>query len=338
MADTQAPPPPELQLGQLIFGKWISMAVSVAAKLRIADRLHAGPQSTPELAQQTQTHAPSLYRVLRALASVGVFQEMPDGRFAQTAMSEFLRTGVAGSMRGVADYCGADWSWRAWGQLGHSVRTGETAFNAVFGEPIFDYLGKHPEESAVFNEGMTGFSSVMAPAVAEAYDFSRFHTLVDVGGGHGLLLRTILNANAMLNGILYDSPHVVVGAQDAIQAAGLANRCRAIGGDFFQNVPSGGDAYILKHIIHDWPDPQATTILKNCRSAGLPQAKLILVEMVVQPGNVPDVSKFLDLEMLAIASGKERTEQEYRELLAGAGWKLLEVRPTKSPAFLVIAE
>jgi 2-polyprenyl-3-methyl-5-hydroxy-6-metoxy-1,4-benzoquinol methylase len=329
---------PDVALAQLVFGKCIAMAVSVAAKLRVADLLADGPKPLADLARKTNTHAPSLYRLLRALAGAGVFAEQVDGRFALTPMGEYLRTGVKGSLRGVADYCGSDWSWRTWGQLLETVRTGRTAFDSVFGEPCFDYLAKHPDDSAVFNEGMTGFSSNIAPAVAEAYDFSPFKTVVDVGGGHGVLLNTILQAYSGVNGIVFDSPHVVVGAEDAIRKAGLTGRCRAVGGDFFQGVPAGGDAYLLKHIIHDWPDDKAATILRNCRKGVNPGGKLLLVEIVLAPGNAPDLGKVLDLEMLVIASGRERTEAEYRQLLAGAGWRLTRVLPTKSPTQIVEAE
>lgn len=330
--------PPDVALAQLVFGKCVSMAISVAAKLRIADKLAAGPRSAADLARETGAHAPSLYRLLRALAGVGVFAEDADGRFRLTPMAEYLRTGVPGSLRGVADYCGSDWSWRAWGHLLDSVRTGETAFDRVFGEPCFDYLAKHPEDSAVFNEGMTGFSSMVAPAVAEAYDFSKFGTVVDVGGGHGILLTTILKSFPTVRGVVFDAPHVVEGATEPIRAAGLADRCRTEGGDFFRVVPAGGDAYLMKHIIHDWPDDKATTILKNCRKAVNPGGKLLLVEIVIKPGNEPDVGKIIDLEMLVLPSGRERTEAEYAKLFAGAGWKLTRVVPTKSPMQVVEGE
>jgi hypothetical protein len=334
---TPSQTPPDVALVQLIFGKGIAMALTVAAKLRIADLLAEGPKTIAELAASTKTHAPSLYRVLRALASVDVFTEQADGRFTLTPMGEYLRTGVKGSLRGIADYCGSDWSWRAWGRLLESVQTGRTAFDSVFGEPVFEYLGKHPDESAVFNEGMTGFSSNIAPAVAEAYNFADFKTIVDVGGGHGMLLNTILQAYPGVNGIVFDSPHVVVGAEEAICAAGLDGRCRAVGGDFFQSVPAG-DAYLMKHIIHDWPDDKATTILRNCRNCVNPGGKLLLVELVIAPGNEADLGKILDLEMLVIASGQERTESEYRRLLAGAGWRLTRMLSTKSPTQIVEAE
>jgi len=235
----------------------------------------------------------------------------------------------------MADYFGDQWSWLPWGNFLGAVQTGKTAFDSTFGEPVFDYLAKHPAESAVFNEGMTGFTSVIAPAVVEAYDFSQFGTIVDVGGGHGILVNTILAANPKLKGIVFDSPNVTVGASEPIRAAGLADRCQAIGGDFFQSVPAGGDAYLMKHIIHDWPDDAATKILANCRKAVNPGGKLLLVELVIRPGNEPDFGKLMDLEMLVIASGKERTEAEYRALLAAAGWKLTRIIPTKSPAQVI---
>jgi O-methyltransferase domain len=330
--------PPDAALVQLVFGKCISMAISVVAKLRVADLLADGPKTLADLAIRTKTHAPSLYRILRTLAAVGVFAEQVDGRFALTPISEYLRTGVKGSLRGMADFLGSDWNWRAWGHLLETVQTGRTAFDSVFGEPVFDYLGKHPDESAVFNEGMTGFSSNIAPAVAEAYNFAAFNTVIEVGGGHGVLLNTILQAYEGVNGIVFDSPHVVVGADDAIGKAGLTGRCRVVGGDFFQSVPAGGDAYLMKHIIHDWPDDRATTILRNCRKGVNPGGRLLLVELVIAPGNAADLGKVVDLEMLAIASGRERTEVEYRQLLAGAGWRLTRVLPTNSPTQIVEAE
>ena len=232
---------------------------------------------------------------------------------------------------------GSDWNWRSWGHLLESVRTGCAAFDGVFGEPAFDYLAKHADESTVFNEGMSGFTSSIAPAVAEAYDFSAFGTIVDVGGGHGMLLNTILRACPGVNGIVFDSPHVAAGAEDSIRGADLAGRCRAVGGDFFEGVPAG-DAYLMKHIIHDWPDDRATTILRRCRRRANPGGKLLLIEQVVAPGGAGDIAKLIDLEMLVIAGGKERTEAEYRHLLAGAGWRLSRVIPTGSPAQIVEAE
>lgn len=329
---------PEAELLKLIFGKNVSMALAIVAKLRIADRLGEGPRGVDDLAAETGTHSPSLRRVLRTLASVGVFSERTDGVFALTPMGAYLRTGVKGSLRGLADALGSDWCWRSWGHAPKAVRTGRAAFDAVFGEPVFDYLGKHPEDSAVFSEAMDGFTSNVAPAVASGYDFSAFGTVVDVGGGHGVLLAAILRAYPSVRGIVYDAPHVATGAESTIRKEGLQGRCRALGGDFFEGVPEGGDAYLLKHIIHDWSDDEAATILRHCRAGVNPGGKLLLVEMVIAPGDSEDVAKLIDLELLVNLSGRERTEAEFRQLVAKAGWRLTRVIPTESPTRILEAE
>ena len=329
---------PDAELLRLIFGKDVSMALAVAAKLRVADRLGEGPKAVDDLAAETGTHSPSLHRILRTLASVGVFTERTDGVFALAPMGEYLCTGVKGALRGLADALGSDWCWRSWGHALEAVRTGRAAFDTLFGEPVFDYLGRHPDDSAVFNEALTGFRSNVAPAVASAYDFSSLGTVVDVGGGHGALLTTILRAYPRVKGVVYDAPHVAAGADVTIREADLQGRCRAVGGDFFEGVPAGGDAYLLKHIVHDWSDDEATTILRHCRAGVNPGGKLLLVEMVVAPGDAADVAKLIDLEMLVNLTGRERTEAEYRRLLAGAGWRLTRVIPTESPTQIVEAE
>jgi SAM-dependent methyltransferase len=311
------------------------MALSVAAKLRIADKLANGPKTADKLAVETGTHGPTLYRVLRALAGLDVFSESTDGQFSLTPVSELLRSGVPRSMRGMADFVGSEWSWKAWGELMYSVRTGKTAFDHVFSQPCFEYLTEHPDESDVFNEGMTGFSSMVAPAIAEAYDFSNFGTIVDVGGGHGRLLATILRANPGVRGVVFDAPHVAAGAHEAIREAGLADRCRAEGGNFFDSVTPGGDAYMMMHIIHDWPDEKASTILKHCRSGVKPGGRLLVVDSVIAPPNVPDIAKVMDLEMLVLPGGQERTEAEFAHLFAKSGWRLSRIVPTKSPKSII---
>jgi hypothetical protein len=337
MSSSSSPPaqqPGEL-LGQLIFGKCVSMALSVAAKLRVADKLAGGPKSATELAAETGTHGPTLYRVLRALAGFGVFSEAEDGRFSLTPVSELLRSGLPGSMRGMADFCGAEWSWKAWGELMFSVRTGQTAFDHAFGKPCFEYLAEHPVESEVFNEAMSGFSSMVAPAIVEAYDFSKFGTVVDVGGGHGMLLAAILKANPGVRGVVFDAPHVAAGAHEAIRAAGLADRCLAEGGSFFEAVTPGADAYMMMHIILDWPDDKAATILRHCRKGVKPGGRLLVIDSVVAPPNVPDMAKVLDLEMLVLPSGQERTEIEFSRLFEKAGWRLSRVVSTKSSKCII---
>lgn len=329
---------PEAELLRMIFGKNVSMALAIVARLRIADSLGEGPKTVDDLAAETGTHSPSLRRVLRTLASVGVFAEWTDGVFALTPMSAYLQTGVKGSLRGLADALGSDWCWRSWGHASEAVRTGCAAFDAVFGEPVFDYLAKHPDDSAVFSEAMSGFTSNVAPAVASAYDFSAFETVIDVGGGHGVLLAAILRAYPGVKGVVYDAPHVATGAEAVFREEGLQGRCRVVGGDFFEGVPAGGDAYLLKHIVHDWSDDEAITILSHCRTGVKPGGKLLLVEMIVAPGDAEDVAKLIDLEMLVNLTGRERTEAEYCRLVAGAGWRLTRVIPTDSPTWILEAE
>lgn len=336
MSATPPVSPPDQILAQLVFGKIVSMAISVVAKLRIADKLATGPKTVAELSAETQTNEKYLGRVLRLVTSVGVFRTEETGRLHLTPVGELLRTGVKGSMRGMADYVGSDWNWRTYGHLLFSVTTGKTAFDEVFGEPCFDWLAKHPDDSAVFNEGMVGFSSMVGEAVVAAYDFSKFKTLIDVGGGHGAILLAILKAFPKLQGVVFDAPHVVAGANEPIRAAGVADRCTAVGGNFFEAVPAS-DAYILKHIIHDWNDADCGRILTAIRKAAQPGAKLLLVEAVVPPGDAPHFAKVIDLEMMLIASGQERTEAEYRALLAMHGFKLERVLDTQSPMNIIEA-
>jgi hypothetical protein len=329
--------PPNVVLMQMVFGKAVTQAVSVVARYRLADRMATGPKTADELASAAGLNAKHLSRVLRALAGLGVLAGDDAGRFSLTPVGELLRSDVPGSMRAIATYVCDPWSWKPWGDLAGSVRSGAPAFDRAFGEGVFDYFAKHPDEAATFNEGMTGFSQHASAAVLAAYDFAPFNTIVDVGGGHGALLCSILKANSKCRGVVFDAPQVAEGARKPIEAAGLADRCRAEGGDFFQAVPAGGDLYVLKHIIHDWNDEKATRILKSVRAAIPGTGKLLLVELVVPPGFAPHFAHVLDLEMMVVCDGKERTESEYRDLLAGAGFRLTRVVPTEGPHGLVEA-
>ncbi|MDY3553472.1 methyltransferase [Gemmata sp. JC717] len=331
------PLPPHAVLMQLVFGKLVTQAVSVVARFKLADQMAAGPKTAAELASAAGLNANHLYRVLRALAGLGVLSAEGE-RFALTPVGEFLRSDVPGSMRAIATYVCDPWSWKPWGDLAGSVKAGAPVFDRMFGEGVFDYLAKHPDEAATFNEGMTGFSQQAAATMLKAYDFTPFGTIVDVGGGHGAILRAVLGAAPSARGIVFDAPQVAAGADEPIRAAGLADRCKAEGGDFFQSVPAGGDLYILKHIIHDWNDAKATQILKSVRAAIPATGKLLLVEMVVPPGFAPHFAHVLDLEMMVVCDGKERTEQEYRELLARAGFRLTRIVPTEGPHGLIEAE
>lgn len=256
-------PPPEATL-QLISGFWIARAIYIAAKLGIADHLHDRPKSAAELAAATGTHAPSLYRVLRALASVGVFAQGDDNRFRLTPLSETLRTDVPGSLRAFTIVELGEEHHPAWGDLLHSVKTGEIAFDHAFGMPIWEYFARHPENAKTFDDAMTGMTLAVNDAVLSSYDFSSIGKIVDVGGGHGSLIASILKSNPRMRGILFDVPAVIEGARARLAAEGIADRCEFIAGDFFESVPGGGDAYILKWIIHDWDDERALTILRNC--------------------------------------------------------------------------
>lgn len=330
-----APPASFLALQNLILGKWVSQAVSVAAKLGIADSLKEGPRSCDELARMNQVDPAALFRVLRALASVGVFTEVDGDLFALTPTAEFLRSDVQGSLRAVATMAGEDWTWRPWGELYRSVKTGERAFDGIFGMPPFAYLAENPSAASIFDQAMTGWSMQNSLAVAAAYDFSSIGTLMDVGGGHGYLLATILKANPSLQGILFETPEVSEGARDRFDSEGLTDRCRVVAGDFLASIPEKADACILKSVIHDWDDQQATTILRHCRQAAGSGGRVLLAEMVIPPGNGPHVGKLLDLEMLIMAGGLERTEAQFRDLLAGAGFRLTRIIPTASPTCVI---
>jgi O-methyltransferase domain/Dimerisation domain len=322
--------PPSAALAEMLRGYQRSQALYVAAKLGIADLLKDGPKSCEELAQATGTHARSLYRVLRYLASIGVFTEGRHAEFGLTPLAACLQTGVPGSRRALAIMHGED-HYRAWGEILYSVKTGEPAFNHIFGQGVFAYLAAHPEAAAVLNEGMTDVATHMAEAVVQAYDFSPYGTIVDVGGGYGTFLTALLRVNPRARGILFDQPHVVAGATKHIEASGLGGRCQTVAGDFFTAVPAGGDAYVLTRVLHDWDEPHSIAILQSCHRAVADQGMLLVIEHVIPPGNAPSPSKLADLTMLVFTGGCERTEAEYRALFAAAGFTLRQIIPTQSP-------
>ncbi len=320
--------PPRLTLFQLVTGHYVSFALYVTAKLGIADLLADGPRPASELAKACGSHAPSLRRLLRLLTSAGVFVEQDGDCFALTPVGECLRSDVPGSQRDTA-LLFAGPLMRTWGELLYSVQTGETATQRALGMDAFQYMAKHPEDAAVFNRAMTAVSTQVSSSVAAAYDFSSIRKLVDVGGGHGVLLRAILKANPTLHGILFDLPHVVEGAKT--QIAGLEERLEIVGGDFFQGVPAGADAYILKSVIHDWDDTHSITILKNCHGVMPAQGRLLLVELVL-PDRIDQSPKSQigtgsDLNMLVNAGGRERTQKEFRTLLESSGFELTKIIP-----------
>jgi hypothetical protein len=303
----------------------------------IPDLLKDGAKSAEDLAAATRTHSPSLYRVLRALVSVGVLHN-EDGRFGLTPLSETLVTDAPGSLRWfVVSELGQE-HYPAWGNLMHSVETGEIAFDSLYGMNIWQYFEKNSDDAAVFNDSMSGTSAALNEAITSLYDFSNFRTLVDVGGGHGELIAAILKKNPRLKGILFDAPEVMEGSRQRVEAAGLSDRCETFSGNFFESVPAGGDVYIMKWIIHDWDDERSIRILENCRKHMTANSRLIVVDSVVPENDAPDFSKFFDLNMLVMTGGKERTESEFRNLFKAAGFRLLRVIPTNLPPSIIEAQ
>jgi hypothetical protein len=328
---------PQFAMLQMITGFWVSRAIYVAAKLGLADLVKDSPKTAVELARLTGTHSPSLYRALRALASVGVFADDGQGRFAQTPLSETLRSDTPGSLRAMAMVELGQEHFPAWGNLMHSVKTGETAFDNLFKQSAWEYYARNPEDARNFNEAMKGLTEMINVAALEAYDFSGVDKLVDVAGGTGGLISAILSAHPRMRGVLFDLPHVIAEAGPALDAAGVLDRCETAAGDFFRTVPEGGAAYVMKWIIHDWDDEKATVILKNIHRAMDEKGKLLLIEMIVLEGNQPDLSKFLDLNMMVMTGGRERTQGEFKSLLAGSGFELTRVIRTISPVCVIEA-
>jgi len=321
---------------QVIFGFWLSRCVYIAAKLGLADLVQDGARTPAELAVLTGTHAPSLSRVLRALASTGWLQEESDGRFGPTALTAGLQSGTPGSLRALATTELGEEHYPAWGNLLFSVRSGELAFDDVFGMPNWQYWAGHAEHADIFNRAMSEMTAIIEPAVLSICDLSGAKTIVDIGGGRGTLMSSMLQAYPEARGIVLDLPHVIEQGRQLIAERGLQDRCELIAGDFFQKVPSGGDVYVLKWVIHDWTDAQSIAILKNCHAAMPPHGRLLLIEAPLPPRNEPSLHKLMDINMLVMTGGRERTEAEYRSLLEAAGFTLTRV--TVTPLELAILE
>lgn len=322
---------PPSTLMQQITGFMPAQVVYVAAHLGIADLLADGTKSSETLARVTGTHAPSLHRLLRALASLGLLDEIKPGQFALTATGAHLRTDMPGSLRNLALMFGGEHSWRSWGDLLHSVRTGESAAQHIYGLDSFEYLAAHPKEASIFNAAMADITREVARAVSAAYDFSRFRTIVDVGGGNGTLISAIMAGAPALRGVVFDLQTGNAEAPQQLAAAGVAERCEVVAGDFFRSVPNGADVYVLKSVIHDWDDDRSVLILKNCRRAISGNGKLLLVERVMPARMETSPSHqrmaMIDINMLAVPGGRERTEAEYRALFAAAGFALAQILP-----------
>lgn len=334
--------PPEAAAAQLVMqvagGHLLASALQTVVRLGVPDRLADGPRTAAQLAADTGVQEDALYRVLRALASVGLFDESGPRSFGLTLAGQLLRTGVPGGMRAMVLWISSPFHFRVYAELMHSVRTGQPAAEKVTGMPVFEYFAKDKELSEVFNDAMTSFSEVAVAAALKAYDFGGIRVLVDVAGGHGAVLGSILKKHPETRGLLFDLEHVVAGAPALLGKMGVKERVDVRHGDFFEAVPGGGDAYVMKHIIHDWDDERAVLILRNIGVAmGAARGRVILLESVLPPGNTPHFGKIIDLEMLAMPGGRERTEEEFRALFARAGFELTRIVPTESPLSVIEA-
>jgi hypothetical protein len=336
-----APEPisPDAQLLQLVSGAFISSAVYAAAKLGIADLLADGPQPVGLLAEKTATNEHALYRVLRSLASVGAFEEVEDGSFRNTPMTETLRSDAPRSTRDLTIWMGEPEHWNVYGDLLYSIRTGKPCWDNVHGQPVFPYLFEtNPELGEIFNRAMSSYSHQSIGPLLEAYDFSKAGTIADIAGGYGHLLAAILAVNPNARGVLFDLAGPLAGAPQMLDSYGVSDRVELVEGDFFKAVAVEADLYLLKHIIHDWDDPTNRTILGNIRSNMPEGAKVLIIETVVPEGNVPHFSKVIDLEMLMTPGGLERTPAEFEKLLTESGFRLLRIIPTNGLMSIIEAE
>jgi hypothetical protein len=341
--ETTAVPRPQAQdverIMQMATGMGITAALQPVARLKIADYLAQHPMSASELAEKTGSNADALYRVLRLLASVGVFTELPGKIFAATPMSELLRSDVPGSLRDFTLWVSNGFHFKVWSDMAYSIETGKPAVERAVGRACFDAIFGDPEVAADFNAAMSCFSRMIAPALLAAYDFSGIDTLMDVAGGHGAILCEVLCKYPTMKGILFDLPSVAEQAHCHVCALNLEGRCQTVAGDFFENIPAGADAYYMQHIIHDWADEPALKILSNCRRAlgGKPHGRLLVVDNIVTENSLPDPSKWLDIEMLLMPGGRERTEPQWRDLFAKAGFKITRMVPLQGSQSLIEA-
>ncbi|MGH3717957.1 MAG: methyltransferase [Pseudonocardiaceae bacterium] len=330
-AVASAEPPSAVTMRQLITGVYVSQLISVIDRLGVADVLAEGAAQVEEIARRVGAHGSTLYRVLRALGDVGVVAELEDRHFALTPLGEMLRSDVPGSLRGVATMVGMPFNLYAWADLYETVQTGKPAFDRVHGTEFFDYLAEHPQDAAVFDVAMTSLSTGDTANIVTAYDFSRLRTVVDVGGGRGGLLAAILSVNPHLQGVLFDRPAVLAGAE-------IIDRCTVVGGDFFDSVPEGGDVYLLSNVIHDWDDDHAVEILSACRASMADTARLLIAEIVLPEGAAVSTGKLVDVVMLVLTTGgRQRTEAEHRALCGRAGLRVTRVVPSSGMVSLVEA-
>jgi hypothetical protein len=320
---------PQDQLFRMMSGYWSSQAVYVAAKLRIADHLGSAAMTAAELAERAGAHEPSLYRLLRALASVGVFVEDDGGRFGATPLSDCLRSDAANSQLSAVLMMVGQF-YEAWGSLLENIRTGDPAFKIQNGILLFDHMAANPAEAEVFDAAMTALNDRKTTAFLDAYDLSDSEAIADIGGGNGSALIRILERYPSMTGILFDLPAVVDRARPSLEEAGVSNRCRIIGGSFLEQVPSGANAYLLRHIIHNWDDEHSAAILGNIQEAMPEESKLLVIERIIPPGSEPSYSKWADLNMMVLHGGLERTVEEFKRLFASAGFRLARIVSTSA--------
>lgn len=324
-----------LRLNAQITGYWVTQAIYVVAKLGVCDRIGDGAKSAAELAQATHADADALYRVLRALAGEGIFRELPGRRFALTRLGEHLRGDTSGTLRAWAIDNGEPWHWRAWGDILHTVKTGQTALEHTSGARLFGFLERDPDAAAIFDAAMADLATIDNLALVSGYAFGRMSKVVDVGGGNGALLISILRSYPQLRGVLFDRPEVARAARDKIERKGMSARCEVVEGDFFQSVsPAGANAYLLKQVLHDWSDDRAAAILRNCANVMHDDSRLLIVELVV-PAQGPAIAKLTDLEMLVMTGGRERTADEYRSLADAAGLRIDKFHATRTPFTII---
>jgi O-methyltransferase domain/Dimerisation domain len=325
------------RLRERIMGFRVTQMIHVAANLGLADRLAEQPRTPEQLAVVVGADAQALHRLLRALASLGIFAEDAGGAYGLTAQATLLRSDVPGSLRSIALLYGEEWMWQAYGAMMHSVRTGQSAFIRVHGHTLYGYLQEHPRAAAQFNAAMSSFSSQEIPAILAAYDFAGVRSVVDIGGGQGAFIAGLLGAHPQLSGTVFDLASVIAGAAPVFDEAGIADRACAVAGDFFEQVPAGGDLYLMKSVLHNWDDEDALRIVSVCRAAMASHARLLVIERVIPSGNQPSEAKLFDINMMTVAGGRERSVEEYRTLLAKAGLALTRVVPTASPLSIIEA-
>lgn len=322
-------------LRELIMGFRATQIISVAAKLNLAEYLKNGPKTAEQLSEIIHTNPRGLHRLLRALTSLGIFEETKDGSFCTTPSAELLRDDTPGSLRSLAVLYGEEWLWQAYSELSYSVESGSPAFDFVHGQSLYVYLQQHPIAGAIFQKAMSDYSNSEASAIIQAYNFSTARMIIDIGGGHGAFLSAVLKANPNLSGTVFDLPSVIEKSITDLPSASKDLRISYFPGDFFNCVPAGGDTYMLKSVLHNWDNTACIEILKNCGKVMTQQDRILVLERVILSGNEKSEAKLFDINMLVVTGGQERTKEEYKKLFNAAGFTLTRIIPTQSPVSII---